>query len=120
MKENNKNEIIRIRLTSEEKDSLIKIYKEKGFSSASNFIRSLVFGKIIGENQQEQEKKDLRDLVYELNRIGNNFNQLVKLLHTRKVEYISEIELDLLKENIKNIGAVYAKIDESLSKELKK
>lgn len=112
MKEN-KDSSIKIRLSSKEKDLLVKIYKGNGFSNASGFIRSLVFGKVICENQ---EKKDLRDLVYELNRVGNNFNQVVKLLHTRKVAYIGEVELDLLKESIKNIGLIYAKINAFLEK----
>lgn len=114
MMKDNRIQRINLRLDSREYDLLVKMYGESGFSNRSNFIRKLIFtGKIVKE---EDSKKDLRDLVYELNRVGNNFNQVVKLLHTRKVAYIGEVELDLLKESIKNIGLIYAKINAFLEK----
>lgn len=79
----NRTEIIKARLSKEEKEMAIKRAKAEGVS-LSTYIRKAILGERI------TSKTDIQ-MVFELKKIGTNLNQLAKHINTLPVdEYIIE------------------------------
>ena len=68
-----RNEQIRLRLTKEEEKVLDEKTSKAGLSR-NEFLRRL----IIGEQVYKRKEKDFKNYAYQVNRVGNNLNQLVK------------------------------------------
>ncbi len=86
MQKENRSIIIGLRFTQKEYDSLKTKSAQTTTPQISAFIRKIIFNKQITVKQRNQSLDDcmaeLMLLRTELNRIGNNFNQAVKKLHT--------------------------------------
>lgn len=79
----NRTEIIKARLSKEEKETAIKRAKAEGVS-LSTYLRKVILGERIAS------KTDIQT-VFELKKIGTNLNQLAKHINTLPVdEYIIE------------------------------
>ena len=81
-------ENIKVRLTPSEKKQLEKLIEEHGVKNLSEFIRSII---LTGSYKVTSE--DYSDLLYEVNKIGINLNQIAKYANIEK-----ELDIKILKE----------------------
>ena len=86
-KENSKRtRIVGLRFTPEEYDKIERKWKTSTCRKLSEYIRKHLFDKPITTNYRNQSLDDfMAEMIRlrgELNAIGNNFNQVVKKLHT--------------------------------------
>lgn len=104
-----KSKVINFRLTEELNDVLIMKSLEANMTT-SDFLRS----SIIDARIQINKDKDIAKKISAINQIGNNVNQIARVLNTANSgEFLS----DLNYENILNQLII---IEEKLSQELKK
>lgn len=90
----NKTEVIRARISVEEKKQIMELAKAEGVSLSTYLRRSLLHGRLIS-------KTDIQT-VFELKKIGNNLNQVARYVNTLPVD-----------ENIiESLGIVRNYIDE--------
>ena len=88
MKEQNSNRtrIIGLRLTPEEYTKIEKKWKASTCRKLSDYVRCCLFDKPVvttyRSSSQDDLMAELTRLRNELNAVGNNFNQVVKKLHT--------------------------------------
>lgn len=66
-------------------------------ANRSDFIREAILNNYIVVN----DDTNLRNLVYEINKIGNNINQLIRVVNKTKDIRLSEIEI--LKTQVKDV-----------------
>ncbi|HXL57015.1 MAG TPA: hypothetical protein VN958_12195 [Chitinophagaceae bacterium] len=114
---NNHSKWLHIRLKEEEYNKTNKKFSASTCRKLSEYVRRVLLDKVITVNQRNQSLDDfmteMMKLRNELNAIGNNFNQSVKILHTlhQLPEFKSWI---ILNENSKKI--LFEKVDEIKSK----
>lgn len=87
-----KDKVIGIRVTKQEKERLIKKSKKAEMSLSEYIIEQALERDII-------VVEDVKNLVYELRKIGNNINQLTRLANSGmiKVFYLDEAKEELKK-----------------------
>ncbi len=82
----NRTRIFGLRLTPKEYEKIEKKWKASTCRKLSDYVRRIIFGKPIVTTFRDQSLDDFMAeairLRNELNGIGNNFNQVVKKLHT--------------------------------------
>ena len=71
----------RFTLLPEESAMLTKNAFELGLSKADYLRKIILYGSIIGQHPV-MDKEQGRQLLYEVNRIGNNINQILLIAHT--------------------------------------
>ena len=90
-----------VRITDEEKIRLKSLTKRGKYACMSDYIRSRIFKhtdrKVISLN--EEANKQLKDLDYELNKIGVNLNQLSKRMNSFAGYRIGDNDRQLLKQS---------------------
>ena len=90
----NRTRIIGLRLTPEEYSDVEKRWKASTCRKLSDFVRHIIFEKPVVTTYRNKSLDDFMSesirLRKELNSIGNNFNQVVKKLHT--LDQASEIK----------------------------
>ncbi|BCD61142.1 MULTISPECIES: plasmid mobilization relaxosome protein MobC [unclassified Nitratiruptor] len=92
MEKETRTERIIARLTPSEKKQFQKIVNEYGVKNLSEFIRSVLLTGSYKVTSEECE--NLRsNLIYELNRIGNNLNQIARYANIEK-----ELDVRILEE----------------------
>lgn len=96
---------MRIRMTIEEKERILERYKLSGINNVSRFVRNCCM------NNSITVINDLKIFTTELNRIGNNLNQLTMLCHQGLIDlpdisetklYLNEIYKTLINLNTKD------------------
>jgi len=98
-----KTEIIRIRVSENEKKRLKKTAKEKGYKNLTEYILNSVKNY---EKKTIQAPTHQNETIYHLSRIGNNLNQisykLNKLYKSKKIdnEILKEISEELMFMNL--------------------
>jgi Arc/MetJ-type ribon-helix-helix transcriptional regulator len=95
-----RNEMLIIRITREEKIRLQSLTKRGKFACMSDFIRSRIFKqsdrKMI--SLDENANNQLKNLDYELNKIGVNLNQLSKRMNSFAGYRMGDSDRQLLKQ----------------------
>ena len=92
-----RNEQIRLRLTKEEEKVLDEKTSKAGLSR-NEFLRRL----ILGERVYKRKEKDFKDYAYQVNRVGNNLNQLVKILRNKELTKKDLLEIEKTIDEIKS------------------
>ena len=93
-----KNKTISFRLTPTEKEKLDNLVKEYQVKNVSDFIRQVV---LTGKFKTTQAQQNYERLLYEVNKIGNNINQIAKHCNINKsvdikvLEQLAKIEEEL-------------------------
>ena len=87
---NKRNKTISFRLTLSEKEKLDNLVKEYQVKNVSDFIRQVI---LTGKYKTTQAQQNYERLLYEINRIGNNINQIARLCNTR-----GEVDIQVLEE----------------------
>jgi len=91
--------IISLRLSENEFEQ-IKSEAEKLGYTKSDFIRSILFKK----NRCLKNKKNTKKILFELNRIGNNLNQIAKYVNTFKtIDNFVKFNIDEILKELKKI-----------------
>jgi hypothetical protein len=84
--ENNRIKWLHVRLSEKEQQQILTQFKKTDTRKLSDYARKILMGKpMIGtyrNKSMDDFMAELMKLRIELNGIGNNFNQLVKKLHT--------------------------------------
>lgn len=97
-----KNEMFYMRIDEKDKKKLFSDAKKAGIS-ASAYLRQLIHGKT---PETREDYQLVKDLIYEINRIGNNINQIAKFFNSG---YFSEGEK-------KKLFALMQKLNEEMEK----
>ena len=93
--------LISLRLTESEFEQIKSEAEENGYSK-SDFIRSILFKK----NRCIKNKKNTKKILFELNRIGNNLNQIAKYVNTFKtIDNFVKFSIDEILKELKKINA---------------
>ena len=88
-----RNNLISFYLSDKELDLLNSRMKKYKNNNRSDFIRESILENFIIIN----DDKNLRSLVYEINRIGNNINQLTRLANeTKEIQAVEEMQTDII------------------------
>ena len=99
-KSNTRTAVVPIRLTEDERNSLVEAAKGRGLS-LSSFVRAIVTNRKL----PSAIAPEINRLAYqELARIGNNLNQLVRAVNSGLVKLLDRDILDQLSEQVRNIG----------------
>jgi hypothetical protein len=126
MKEENnqRSKWLHLRLTEKEQQQILAQFKKTDTRRISDFARRILLGKpMIGSYRNSSMDEFVVELVRlrtELNHIGNNFNQLVKKLHTtQQTESIAALlvgyELDK-RMLLKHIAIIQSSIEKNADK----
>ncbi len=121
----NRTRIVGLRLTPEEYAKIEKKWKASTSRKLSDYVRRSLFDKPIvttyRNSSQDDLMAELTRLRIELNAVGNNFNQIVKKLHTLSqipefrnwlIAYevekrILSIKIDEVRNNIKKMLEIW-------------
>jgi hypothetical protein len=114
---NKRTEWLHIRLTVQEQQKIKNKFQKTTCRKLSDFARKVLLDKAVTVNVRNQSLDDVMAVLIllkdELNAIGNNYNQVVKRLHT--LNHISEIKSWLvLHESARKI--LLNKVDEIKAK----
>ena len=97
-----KNKTISLRLTEEEYNRLKNTADELGYS-----VSELVRKKVLGNREKLAQRQDLKLIAYELNRIGNNLNQIAKYVNThRAIDRVVASNLLKIREAIESVSQI--------------
>ena len=82
----NKTRLVGFRLQPDENEKIAKAFRATTCRKLSDYIRKIIFEKPVVTNYRNRSMDDFIEemicLRTELNRLGNNFNQVVKRLYT--------------------------------------
>jgi hypothetical protein len=112
-----RNRLVQARLTPAEYDRIHKKFSKTTCHKLSDYMRKVLLDKAVTVNMRNQSLDDfMAEMVRlrtELNAIGNNYNQLVKRLHS--MDQVSEIKVWLtLNESARIL--LLSKVEEIKSK----
>ena len=105
----------RILFTELESEQIDKMFSESDYTNMNSMIRDILLNnqyRIITFDNDARIKKGI--LIEEVRRIGNNFNQLIKSFHQKKLDYFTRTEISYLIKNIDDIKQIYSKIEECI------
>ncbi len=109
----NRTRIVGLRLTTDEYTKIEKKWKASTCRKLSEYIRRTLFGKPIvmtyRNSSQDDLMAELTRLRNELNAVGNNFNQVVKKLHT--LSQVPELKSWMMTYEVEK-RILYNKLDE--------
>ena len=106
-KASTKNERVYIRVNGADKEKLFRNAKKSGIS-ASEYFRKLINDK---EIVHKEDYLQIKELTYEVNKIGTNINQIAKLFNSG---FFSESEKRKLFALMQKLNDEVAKINSSL------
>lgn len=98
----------KVRLTKEEDEYIRKKVEQSPFNNFQNFARIML---IIGE-AKIVDYSELKKLNGQINRLGNNINQIVKLAH-----YFDEISNEDIQEIKQNVNYMKALVEAALKED---
>ena len=98
---------LRVWLLEEEKELLKKSAFEYGLSQ-SDYIRQLIVGGAVVGRQWTMDKEQGKQIIFELNRIGNNVNQIA--YSTNAKAYASTPEWQALRKNFLEVLSLIGKL----------
>lgn len=106
-----------INFTNAEFEQLNKMLTQGEYQNMNDMIRDILFNnqyKIITLDFDARIKKNI--LIEEVRRIGNNFNQLMKHLNQKKLNYFTVEDIEQLNKSILEIKSIYDKIEKNIKK----
>lgn len=95
-----KKERLNIRLTTDQKEKLQRLSKELGLTVTDYLIYNSLEKDVTGFIRGHEYLDMMNNYLYELNKIGVNFNQLVRKYNSKRGEF-SSIETDKLNSDFK-------------------
>ncbi|MEF9477292.1 hypothetical protein OWR28_05750 [Chryseobacterium sp. 1B4] len=108
------------RLTDEENSNFLKLYEDSGMSNKAKFITTILFQRELKVVKVDIATMDyhaqLTQLFYQFQAIGNNYNQIVKILYRNFTEKKASFYLFNLENHTKDLALLCKQIIE-LTKE---
>lgn len=107
----------RIKFSEDEFKKLDKLFSEGEYQNMNDMLRDILLNnqyKIITLDFDARIKKNI--LIEEVRRIGNNFNQLMKHLNQKKLNYFTVEDIGQLNKSILEIKSIYEKIEKNIRK----
>ena len=101
--------------TEDEFELLNKRLSEGEYQNMNDMLRDILLNnqyKIITLYFDTRIKKNI--LIEEVRRIGNNFNQLMKHLNQKKLNYFNVEDIGQLNKSILEIKSIYEKIEKNI------
>lgn len=100
MENRSRSKQMKFRVTENEKEMILNNSKKLGFKTFENYARKmLIDGYVI--NLKSVNDNDLKQLMSEVSRIGNNINQITKRVNT--INQIYECDLEEIKQGQQEI-----------------
>ncbi|MCD8159368.1 MAG: MobC family plasmid mobilization relaxosome protein [Clostridiales bacterium] len=104
-----RNQRLYVMVTEEEKEAVKQKMNKLGMTNLGEFVRlALTVNPIVSVDM-----RGLNKLLYELNKIGTNINQIAKVANTSKNIYQSDI--DEIKDYLRKINGFIETVGESLN-----
>ncbi len=112
MEKANKTELIRVRVTPEELHRIRAKMQELGIRNMSAYLRKMALDGIC----VQMDLSEIREMTYQIGRLGNNLNQIAKHANETGVVYPSEIRgiqrqfeeiIGLEKEILKSLSGIF-------------
>lgn len=113
-KENKKDAFLKIRVTTQEREAIDRLLEASIYTSKSEMIRDITLKgvyKVIQIDPELREEKSV--LITKCKFIGNNFNQLLKQLHQKKLHYFTEKDIEELKKHLSTISNFFQEIQKT-------
>jgi hypothetical protein len=110
----------RILFTKSEFKQLEIIFKESIYVNMNDMIRDILLKneyRVVALDKDLLNHKNL--LLEECKRIGNNFNQMIKLFNQKKLNYFTKEEIQKMIFNIEEIKKLYINIEHSFKNDSK-
>jgi len=108
------------RLTDAENNNFLQLYEASGMTNKAKFITTILFEKELKVVKVDVAKMDyytqLTKFFYQFQSIGNNYNQIVKMLYRNFTEKKASFYLFKLENHTKELALICKKIIE-LTKE---
>lgn len=97
-----------LRLTPSEKKQIIAEYEVSKYPNRATFIRAKLLEKVIFKRKEKVLDAEIAagKLVNELNKLGNNVNQIAKVLNTYKDGKMSRDQLLVLVSTVKLLSKI--------------
>lgn len=104
------------RLTDEENINFLKLYEASGMSNKAKFITTILFQKELKIVKVDVSTMDyhtqLTKFFYQFQSIGNNYNQIVKILYRNFTEKKASLYLFKLENHTKDLALICKQIME--------
>jgi len=108
---------IKVNLNDKEKEVIDNLFKESNYNYTAEMIRDIILNNQYKVISTDKEMYEIRlQLLNEVRRVGNNFNQLLKHYNQIKKENFTREDIDYLLFLLKNIDKTYTKINENFKK----
>ena len=109
LRENNKEVELRISISKSEYKYLVDLFKKHGFNSATKEAKFLLLNLLNSDSPifNNIEMEELRKSNYELNMVGRNINQMLKVLY--------EQDLKNFKVNYENLISAVKVVNDKIS-----
>jgi len=113
IKEIKREEVIKVKLYPDEKEQLKTMLAGSSHPNMSIMVREILFKgeiKVVSIDNDLVNRNGL--LLQQVRNIGKNFNQLIKLLHSKKLNYFTTKDVNTIGDDIKEIKSVYTSIEQ--------
>lgn len=112
-KEIKRDDNIQVKLYSKEKEDLKKMLSGTIHSNMSEMVRSVLFKgelKVVTVDRELENRNAL--LLQQARNIGNNFNQFIRLLHSKKLNYFTTSDVNNIRSSLEEIVSIYSSIEQ--------
>ncbi|MGL9971872.1 plasmid mobilization protein [Enterococcus sp. DIV1420a] len=116
-----RSKIIKIYMTNDEKKKILEKMKEAEFQKMSNYMRNMALHGEVVKNDFVTLREALAETgqyVYELNKIGNNLNQIAHKLN--QTDLVEKEDVQFLVSEFTKLKNNYIKSQEVLMKSIQK
>ena len=105
--------VLYVRVSIDEMNVVKEKVANSIYNNSSDFVRDVILNneyKVVTIDQELLNRNDL--LLQKTRKIGNNFNQLLTLLHSKKLTYLTNEDLHILLKNLNDIKDLYTNIED--------
>lgn len=116
-KENKREKSKILYFTNSEFEELNSMFKDSIYQNMNEMMRDILLKKQFKVLTLDNELKEERNkIIEECRRIGNNFNQLIKLFNQKKLNYFTENDVQRIHSNVEMIKDLYLLIEKNVKK----
>lgn len=116
-----RDQLIKVYVTDDEKEQIRKNMQTSGLSTLTNYVRLMALnGRVIkiDFSTLKESLSETGQYVYELNKIGNNLNQIAHKLN--QTDIVEQKDVEYLVSEFVKIQSNYIKAQEVLLQEIQK
>ncbi|AUJ87472.1 plasmid mobilization relaxosome protein MobC (plasmid) [Enterococcus sp. CR-Ec1] len=116
-----RDQLIKVYVTDDEKEQIRKNMQTSGLSTLTNYVRLMALnGRVIkiDFSTLKESLSETGQYVYELNKIGNNLNQIAHKLN--QTDIVEQEDVEYLVSEFVKIQSNYIKAQEVLLQEIQK